>query len=1146
MPKQEGISSSSSKEKNSAKQEHRPITEASEAPTPESQEAQNFYVSAQKLLEKYHRTLIQYNKELAMPSAESTPGENQASLKAELQQLWDKLRDLMPTVKEHEYMVADEKSKKKMIELADEINDLPTYPGQDLEPREDKKSALNRNINTVLQNRESVKELAKEHLRNQERVKAMRKQLAKLKSSFAGSYKISTIDASVLLPQIVALQKNQGAQQKSSGGILGWVKNIAGAPDKTSGKFTSEEKAKYLALDLAKFKADLKDIQQKEKDYSNLWEQVQKTEKNKSFDFDEDLEPDDSVSFATLREGFNDEIRDAYKAGDSAKALQLKQELDSAYENLHNFFPELLQDRTKYKHGSERSTIIPPAPTSKKLSSIEPEAQKTPEITYTDDFFDEEPTAPTQATRDFESAATLKTEKTQDWELESKTTLKTQKTADFEAKEAKPGWDGMNQEQILDKRKKELMGDFDAENEVGYAKLAQRQIDLLEQKINDLLSRNEKDSQKWQKLTLEKEKYVNMLKLTPPEARPSRDDMSMESRLQNTRLAYQEKIRELKLTPQKIEQLRLKNKLPEALKQLRADINDLESAQETSNANKILATAETLELPTSDYLLKNFKTGDIIYTRQFSEYPSQDFTSWKIAYVTNVTTAGGGQHVILENTEGNENYKIRSVSEENLWKSQKQMHDLFGSVEHTLSPELNKPKSAELKSTEKLESEKSAEERQVKINEIIESFGGDDKGRKKAAQMWDDAYVKLAMVERSGILEPGKKTGDALDYVYANATMQMKATEMERLMAEAEQKIINQTIESFGGEKTGKAKAGEIWDLANQMMGKNSSEVEAQRQFGFTRMEYVEAWADLSKANLKKDEELIEAMELRVYNMTKKLLGEDGKNLTKKRFDSEWNLLAGSGASRLAKMRGIGQNISRQESANVEKKISGMEAVRPTVEGSRNIEYGNEREAFSLNWTMELLPTANSEWTKVAEKISNQARTKGEREAMLMVINDEIQTLNEKLQKMDKISEEYKQLDRIQNITQGNPPEATRYVMLKVFTDGAFIGTEPNDSEAKKAVQKTIQSIDKKITTLSQEVQKRPSLRKSKELPDTLKDEAPPTFRDEDIPTIKDEEEPPTLKVKKAPTLKNKPKTLRAPKKPASKKSIRTSTMRRA
>ena len=320
MLKQEGLSSPSSQEKFSSKQEKQPKIKEIKQLAPESQEAQNFYISTEKLLDKYHQNLIQYNKELMSSSYND---EIAKDLKTELQQMWDQLHNLTPTIKEHEYMVLDQDIKNKMIELSNEIDNLPTFPGQDLEPREAKKPALNRNIDTVIVNRENAKKQAEEHLRNQEKVKAMRKQLAKLKSSFAGSYKMNTVHASILLPQIVALHKNKGVQQKGQGGILNWIKNIAGAPDKSTSKFTAEERAKYLALDLTKFKADLKEIQQREKEYNTLWNQVQKTEKSKNFDIVEDLEPDDSISFVTLREGFNDEIRNAYNEGDSAKALQL-------------------------------------------------------------------------------------------------------------------------------------------------------------------------------------------------------------------------------------------------------------------------------------------------------------------------------------------------------------------------------------------------------------------------------------------------------------------------------------------------------------------------------------------------------------------------------------------------------------------------------------------------------------------------------------------------------------------------------------------------------------------------------------------------------------------------------------------------------
>lgn len=885
MPKQEGSLSSSSKERVSTKPEMHKLSETAEQLAPESQEALDFYISTQKLLEKYHQTLAQYNKELTVPSKETAPGKIQKTLKAELQQLWDQLQDLMPAVKEHEYMVADQDTKDKMADIIDEINDLPAYPGQDLEPREAKKSALNRNIDTVMKNRESAKEQAKEHLRNQERIKAMRKQLAKLKSSFAGSYKISTIDAAVLLPQIVALHKNQSAQ-KSSGGILGWVKNIAGASDKSGGKFSGEERAKYLALDLNKFKADLKDIQQKDKEYNTLWEQVQKAEKDKNFNFTEDLEPDDSVSFATLREGFNEEIRDAYKIGDSAKALQLKQELDTAYENLRTYFPEILQERTKYQTPAERSTILPKAPASTKYSSIEPKSPKTPEISYTDDFAEDEITVPTEATRAFESAATLKTEKTQDLETESAVTLKTQKTAELESA-----------------------------------------------------------------ITLKTEK------------------------------------------------------------------------------------------------------------------------------------------------------------------------------------------------TKQVEAETQEAERRAKIEEVINSFGGGEKGRTKAGQMWDDAFIKLSMVERSGVLKPNQKIGDALDYVHANATMQMKATEMERIFAQAENQLIQNSIESFGGGEAGQAKAGEIWDLANQMMGKDLSEAEAQRQFGFTRMEYVEAWADLSKAYMDKNDELIKAMEQRAFNFTKKILGEEGKKLTKKQFDADWNLLAGSGASRIAKMRGIGQNRARQESSRQIEKISGLQPAEAPHEIPRNIERIAGPEPYTIDWTINLLPGANAEWTKIANTIS--AKSDSERQLILTSINNEINSLIKKLNKLDDISAEYQTLGKITESAIGDPPEATRYVMLKVFTDGAFIGTEANDAKAKKAVKDTLQAIDKLLTS-KPEIKRKPSLRKPKELPDTLKDEPLPAFADELPDTLKDQQ-PPAFEEDDAPTLKkSKPASLRNSKKPNSLRALRkTSSMRK-
>ncbi|MFZ6015342.1 MAG: hypothetical protein ACOYUZ_03220 [Patescibacteria group bacterium] len=219
-------------------------------------------------------------------------------------------------------------------------------------------------------------------------------------------------------------------------------------------------------------------------------------------------------------------------------------------------------------------------------------------------------------------------------------------------------------------------------------------------------------------------------------------------------------------------------------------------------------------------------------------------------------------------------------------------------------------------------------------NEVLQEFGGNEKARERAARMWDDAHVKLAMIERSGILRPGEKVGmDALEYVHANAKMQLEASRIEKLMAQAQEKLINDSIESFGGDEAGREKGAEIWDLANEMMGNEKSEAEIAREYGFTRMEYVEAWADLSNAYRKMDEDMIDAMKLRVFNMTKKLLGKEGGKLTQKRFDKEWDLLSGSGRSRLLKMRGLSGSRALAEQQAYAEKATGMPGRR--AEGAR-------------------------------------------------------------------------------------------------------------------------------------------------------------------------------------------------------------------
>jgi hypothetical protein len=243
--------------------------------------------------------------------------------------------------------------------------------------------------------------------------------------------------------------------------------------------------------------------------------------------------------------------------------------------------------------------------------------------------------------------------------------------------DSQAGWGDKTREQILVERKNERMGEFHPENDIGYAALAQQEIEMIEQKLEDLQTQGQEDNEEWQRQEKNKEHYTKMLELTPPEARPTQKDNQLESELQKIRNEYNDKILELGFTQQEINRLREKVEIPKELIDLDTQIKMLQQRQESAKAHKILDVAYAMDIPSADHLMEKFKTGDVVYTKNWSKTPEHEFSGWRINYLTDVSGTGSGYNAILQRGEGDHaELRIWPIDDVERWKTRQEVEAL--------------------------------------------------------------------------------------------------------------------------------------------------------------------------------------------------------------------------------------------------------------------------------------------------------------------------------------------------------------------------------------------------------------------------------------------------------------------------------------
>jgi hypothetical protein len=267
--------------------------------------------------------------------------------KNELQAIWNNLRDRDAKLADFEFTLDDP----SMARARKDIANLPSFLGQETLPEEKEKAALETGTEIKLRHRDVVKRETKENIRNKEQIKVLRGKLARLKSAFAGAYKLSPARAHILLSQ--------------PSGLMGALKGLyeGKAP-------TSEERKKLKALKSEDAQEQLKDIQNLETRINEAWKQAKKEEIEVDFynkGAIEEIELDDTVSIQTLREVANQEIEGAKEIGDSKKAQKILDDLNHAISNIYDEFPDLRpkensEELDAYDESKERKAIVPPSP----------------------------------------------------------------------------------------------------------------------------------------------------------------------------------------------------------------------------------------------------------------------------------------------------------------------------------------------------------------------------------------------------------------------------------------------------------------------------------------------------------------------------------------------------------------------------------------------------------------------------------------------------------------------------------------------------------------------------------------------------------------------------------------------------------------
>lgn len=303
----------------------------------EDKQALEYLRNTYRVMDEYEKVRTDYEISLLDQKKSAPPTEKQKQLKSQLQEMWNQLQSMHGELAEHEYMTKKKDLQQSLAHAREKIEDLHSFTGQET-------ASAEKSTDTVLKNRESIKLNTKESLRNHPEIKTLRTKLARLKSSFAGAYKMSPARADILLTQPT--------------GVMGAIKGLY------EGKMpTADERKKLKTLRSEDAQEMLKNIKDLEQEIEKAWKKAKKEEAVQNTENEniiEEVTLDESVSIPTLRATFTKEINQAKADKDLEKASELKKELDEIYGNLYEYFPELIrikEDETGEE--SARETLLP-------------------------------------------------------------------------------------------------------------------------------------------------------------------------------------------------------------------------------------------------------------------------------------------------------------------------------------------------------------------------------------------------------------------------------------------------------------------------------------------------------------------------------------------------------------------------------------------------------------------------------------------------------------------------------------------------------------------------------------------------------------------------------------------------------------------
>lgn len=306
-----------------------------------------------------------------------------------------------------------------------------------------------------------------------------------------------------------------------------------------------------------------------------------------------------------------------------------------------------------------------------------------------------------------------------------------------------------------------------------------------------------------------------------------------------------------------------------------------------------------------------------------------------------------------------------------------------------------------------------------------------------------------------------------------------------------QEKMINDSIDMMGGvkeemsdeEKTerrarGRADSARLWDEVNRMI-----EIMRVPDTDFTALDYVELAARAQKAD--SDNQPARAASIRglLNKMNVKLgyaVGQDPVTG------------AGMGGSRLNEAKTLGGNISRAEQSKVAERLTGVKSESSAQEKSAKETDQTFDKPLSIEWATAKLPGAAAEWNKMKDRmVLNMETSKA-------VIRDHIDILAQEINGIDDLtSDVYRNFNAIKNIRQGDPAEATMYVMLKAISEGV-ISLSEGEKKAQAAVRRALKDINRSIAAVTAPVEKTPSSK-------TLR--TPPRRSDEEADVLDQSEE---------------------------------------